>query len=261
MLFMIKKHTTITNNGQLNWYTSSLFSVSHGLFTRSGGISTPPYNSLNLSFGVGDEKENVSQNRERIKRLLGIESLVSGKQVHGDRIYTASKIQADHEEEGCDALITRQTGVGLMIQQADCQAVLLHDPVQQVVAAIHNGWRGSAANIIARTVNQLVLDYSVRPRNLLAVISPSLGPCCAEFVNHEQELPLSMHSFQIRADYFDFWAISVQQLEECGILQRNIESSAICTACNSDFFSYRRAKRYGNGITGRNGSIIALPQG
>jgi len=250
--------TKVSEKG-FHWYSSDTFTSYHGMFTRQGGTSNAPYNSLNLSFGVGDKRAAVLKNRDQCKQLLGIEFLVSSKQVHGDNVAKIQQINSDLELSGYDALITRQPGIGLLIQQADCQAVLLHDPEKQAIAAIHNGWRGSVTNIIAKTIASLQQHFQSRPEDLRAVISPSLGPCCGEFINYQQELPPAFLKFQTTAQHFDFWAISRWQLEQTGIKADNIITAGICTACNKDFFSYRRAMKNGNGVTGRNGSVIALP--
>ena len=242
----------------VQWYSTDLLSIPHAMFCRSGGVSGHPYASLNLSFGVGDDTDSVKGNRQRLKQWLGIQYFVSAVQVHGDQVAIAEDIKQDTEFRETDSLITREPGVGLLIQQADCQAVLLHDPVQKVIAAVHNGWRGSTLNIIAKTVTAMHDYYGVNPDTLKAVISPSLGPCCAEFINFQQELPKSFHTRQVTPCHFDFWAISRDQLMEAGLKDTNIETAGICTVCNKDFFSYRRAVRQGNGVTGRNGSVIAL---
>ena len=137
--------------------------------------------------------------------------------------------------------------------------MLLHDPVQQVVAAIHCGWRGSVQGIIGKTITCMQQEYGVFPKSIRAVISPSLGPCCAEFINYRQELPPWMHDYQPSPNHFDFWAISRRQLVEAGIDAQHIDTAGICTKCNESFFSYRRAVQNSGGITGRNGSIIGLP--
>lgn len=242
----------------MSWYSSDLLSIPHGMLCKSGGVSSNSFASLNLSFGVGDDWDNVKINRQRLKQCMGIHSLVSVVQVHGDQVVIAEDIKQDTLFEEADSLITNEPGVGLLIQQADCQAVLLHDPAKGVIGAVHNGWRGSTLNIIVKTVVAMHDYYGVTPDNLKAVISPSLGPCCAEFINFQQELPKSFHSRQVSPCHFDFWAISRDQLTEAGLKDTNIETAEICTVCNRDFFSYRRAVRYGNGVTGRNGSVIAL---
>ncbi|MGX9728353.1 MAG: peptidoglycan editing factor PgeF [Candidatus Electronema sp. VV] len=238
-----------------------LADLPHGMFTRNGGVSGPPFASLNLSYGVGDSPENVAANRQRLKQQLGIKLLASAVQVHGDRVLAVEDVRQDVEYKGADALVTSQRGVGLLIQQADCQAVLLHDPVREVIGAAHNGWKGSVLNIIAATVRLMRERYGCNPAELRAVISPSLGPCCAEFVNWRTELPASMHRHQIRENYFDFSAISREQLIEAGVQAAHIETAGICTVCNQNFFSYRRAVREQGraGRTGRCGSVIALP--
>jgi polyphenol oxidase len=230
-----------------------------GTFDRHHGASAAPFTSLNCSFGVGDQVEKVLTNRNKIKHLLRIERMVSARQVHGDQIFLIQeRPDNDLEIDGVDALMTDRRGVGLMVQHADCQAILLHDPVQSAIAAIHCGWRGSVVGIIGKTVRRMNTCYQSRPENILASVSPSLGPCCAEFINHHHELPASFQNFQPRRNYFDFWQISKFQLIDSGLQPEKIKIAAICTCCSPDFFSYRRANRKTEGITGRNCTIIAL---
>ncbi len=239
--------------------SSPVLTVPHAMLNRHGGVSKKPYDSLNIGLYVGDRNEDVARNRRSVKHLLGLTHLVSARQVHGTGIKVVEDVSADVEIDNCDALVTSQPGVGLLIQQADCQAVLLHDPIRHVVAAIHCGWRGSVANIIARTITSMQLHFGVEPPNLRGVISPSLGPCCAEFVNFRSELPPGLHRYQWKRNYFDFWKISRDQLQQAGVPDRQIDITGICTCCSLDFFSYRRAVKEGNGVTGRNGSVIGLP--
>jgi len=228
--------------------------VSGGFFNRHGGVSLPPFDSLNVSYGVGDQPWRVTENRARLKRHLGLDRLLSATQVHGSTIFSLSQpLAADQELTDVDALITNQPGVGLIIQQADCQAVVLYDPKNQVVANVHSGWRGSVANIIAQTVAQMTRDFGSNPAGLLAAISPSLGPCCAQFLHFRSEFPTAFHPFQTAPALFDFWAISRRQLEETGVPAAQIHSAALCTRCHADYFSYRR-----EGQTGRSATVIAL---
>jgi len=228
--------------------------LSHGIFNRHGGVSPAPYDSLNVSHGVDDDPQRVKKNRERIKQSLGVDVLVSGRQVHGSQVQViAEKPVADVEIAGCDAFISNVAGVGLLIQQADCQAVMLFDPHRRVAANIHCGWRGSVSNIIATTIRVMAEEFATEPAHLLAAISPSLGPCCAEFVNFQQELPDHFHPFQVKPSYFDFRAISRRQLEETGVKPANISATTICTVCDPNWFSYRREKK-----TGRFCSVIGV---
>lgn len=241
-------------------YTSNILPVPHGLFCCAGGVSKAPFASLNLSYSTGDLPENVAINRARAINVLSLKGLISVKQVHGDRILFAEEDHIDREPEGYDAIISNLPDTGILIQQADCQAILLWSPKPQAISAVHCGWRGSVQEIIGKTIHLMQQHYGVEPRSLRAVISPSLGPCCAEFVNYRTELPAWMHTYQVRPDYFDFWAISRHQLHEAGVLEEHIDIAGICTRCNERFFSYRRSVHTADGITGRNGSIIGLPR-
>lgn len=240
-------------------YISNLLTVPHGMFTSAGGSSSGLFASLNLSFHVGDDDKRIQTNRTLVLEALGLKRLCSAHQVHGDQILVVEAGQSADEAHGYDALITTLPGTGLLIQQADCQAVLLSAPDEGIIAAIHCGWRGSVLNIIGKTIQRLQQQFGVAPVKLQAVISPSLGPCCAEFVHYRNELPEWMHTYQVRPNYFDFWAISRRQLEESGVLPDRIEVTSLCTRCDHQFFSYRRASALQGGITGRNGSIIGLP--
>lgn len=244
----------------------------HGIFTRHSGVSLAPHDALNVSFGVNDDAEHVQKNRAIIQNSLSVETFISARQVHGTEILVLDKDSSKSHEiiatakktvlsskrthelhDGYDAFISNIPGVALMVQQADCQAVLLFDSRKKVVANIHCGWRGNVNNIIGKTVATMINRFKVKPKNLLAGISPSLGPCCAEFINYKTELPPSFWHYQVKPNHFDFWGISKDQLQDAGIQAGNIEISSICTACNNDWFSYRRDKE-----TGRFGSVIGL---
>lgn len=231
----------------------------YGLFDRHGGVSQGEYASLNVGFSVGDDADSVQANRRLVKERMGVKALLSARQVHGDEVYLlANPAEDDLEVDGFDALITRQKNIGLVVQHADCQAVLLYDPVREAIGAIHSGWRGSVANLTAKTVVAMNRELGTEPAHLQAVISPSLGPCCAEFVNYVQELPTEFRQFMDERNHFDFWRISKKQLLDCGLDEEAITLPTTCTSCSPDYFSYRRACRESAGLTGRNCSVIAL---
>ena len=188
-----------------------------------------------------------------MKERLGIDILISAVQVHGDKVLSIKETpRQDREIAGYDAIVTDRP-IGIMIQQADCQAVPLFDRTRKVIGLAHSGWRGSVADIIGKTVKVMHTEFGSDPRNIIAAISPALGPCCAEFVNYRQELPAWMHEYESRENHFDFRRISRFQLLQAGIPAENIEISSICTRCNQDYFSYRREK-----VTGRFATVIAL---
>jgi YfiH family protein len=246
--------------GGLPCYRSPLLAafpeVVHGFYGRQGGMSPEPFDNLNLSFAVGDQRALVVHNRDLVQQALGLTTLVSANQVHGCResLVTGAKAAAAEEIPEADILITSQPGLGLLIKQADCQAVMLYDPVHRVAANVHCGWRGQVRNVIGEAVARLQETFGSRPEDLVAAISPSLGPCCAEFRNFRQEFPPGLWSYQVRPTYFDLWALSRDQLTAAGLKPQQIDIAGICTRCRGDlFFSYRREHR-----TGRQGSVIGL---
>ena len=238
---------------------SDYSTMKHCFFNNKEGVSSGVYASLNVGDSLGDDPVHVEENRRRVKRRMGVGVLVSSRQIHSDRVYIVDrKPEEDLEVHGYDALVTDYPGVALMVQLADCQGILLHDPEKSVVAAIHSGWRGSVIDVIGTTVLTMKEAFNSVPEEIHAYISPSLGPCCAEFINYKEELPEKFHAFQVRNLYFNFWDISRVQLMESGLVGKNIEAVEICTSCNDDYFSYRRACREGSGTTGRQCAVIML---
>lgn len=234
--------------------------IRHAIFTRNDGYSRKPYNSLNTSFGVGDDPENVRCNRLAIQDRLDADMLVFARQVHGAdiRVVTAKDAFRSFTEPGrppeVDALVTNVRNHFLVVQVADCQPVFLYDTVRQVTANIHSGWRGSISNIIGRTIRTMQKEFGTAPGDILAGIGPSLGPCCAEFIHYRREIPRNLWPYKNSDHHFDFWAISRDQLAAAGVPQQSIISSDMCTRCNTDlFFSYRGEK-----ITGRFAAVIGL---
>jgi len=219
-------------------------------FSRSGGVSAQPYNTLNLSYNSLDLKESVDQNHYRIAQLFK-GSLVTPNQVHGNKVLA---IKNPNTALDCDGLITNEPGIALGIYHADCQAALFFDPKNQAIAAVHAGWRGLVAHIYQNTVSLLKETYGTNPVDLLVGISPSLGPCHAEFTDFESFFPRKFTDYQVEKNHFDLWQISHDQLTAMGIKAQNIDISHICTYCNRDeWFSYRRDK-----VTGRHLSFIQL---
>jgi YfiH family protein len=228
--------------------------IVHGVFTRDGaGRNALHFSTTDMDSGNGYSP--AADNRRLITRKMGPAPLVFLNQVHGDTIKVLKKeghdlsnlFEVEKQAYRADAAITDMKGVFLVIQAADCQSVMLYDPYKKVIANIHSGWRGSVLNIIGKCVDKMVLEFSCRPENLLAGISPSLGPCCSEFVHYKEELPEHLWKYKHRdKDFFDFWAMSRDQLMEKGIKKENIRNMKICTKCRTDlFYSYRGEKTSG----------------
>lgn len=226
--------------------------VRHGVTTKAGGVSQGQYASLNLGLGCGDDPASVAGNLEILRQALGLERLVYCRQVHGTEIIAVDGCESGLVGEA-DGLATDQPGVGLLIKQADCQAIVLAAPERGVVANLHAGWRGNVAGMAKKGVEFLGRRYGVRPAEIWAAVSPSLGPCCAEFTNHANELGPDFLAYRIWGDNFDLWQATMDQLTAAGVPGEQIEVGAKCTRCGGQFFSYRR-----EGVTGRFGTVVGL---
>jgi len=248
---------------RVSWFQFPTFlefpDIQHGIFTRNHGYSLGSFRSLNVSFGVGDREKHVEKNRQLISQCMDGGELVFINQIHGATVLVLkngnkSRFETPPASFTADAIVTNIPNHLLVIQVADCQSVLMLDPVQHVVANVHCGWRGSINGILGETVEVMKSNFGCQGADIKAGIGPSLGPCCAEFVNFNREIPSKFWKYKDRADRFDFWAISRDQLNSAGILSENIFSSNMCTRCRTDhFFSFR-----GEGRTGRFAVAIGL---
>ena len=233
--------------------------LAHQVFSRKGGLSRAPFDELNVAFSVGDRPEDVRENRRLVAKTGDYQYTVYANQVHGTGILIHAGPGTAATEVGQprsgDALITDIPGLALAIQVADCQAILLYDPVRRVVANVHSGWRGSIHDIAGKTVTAMKSHFGCRGRDLVAAIAPSLGPCCAEFINYRTEIPEKFWNYKEHANHFDFWKISCDQLAAAGLKRGNIYTGGMCTRCCADhFYSYRGEARH----TGRFAVVIGL---
>jgi len=230
--------------------------LAHFVFTRHGGVSDSSFRSLNVSVSTGDSPRNVETNLSLIREITGARILRFMNQAHGKSIVIL-RHGALHGGTGpftADAMLTDTPGVGLLVKQADCQAVILYDPVSKAVANVHCGWRGNAQGILGHVIAAMKAEFGCDPSRIRAAIGPSLGPCCAEFVRYREIFPENFRPFMIRDNYFDLWAVSRSQLVESGIEAEHIESADWCTRCRTDlFYSYR-----GEGQTGRFATVAML---
>jgi hypothetical protein len=237
-------------------HLSACKEIGHAVFLRKRGCSDAPFDRLNVSLAVGDEAQRVRRNRRLVAEALEAPELVFVRQVHGVGVRVVDGRPAGNGGTlpEADVLITDRPGKFLVVQVADCQAILMFDPVRRVVANVHCGWRGSVANVAGRAVAALREGFGCHPKDLIVGIGPSLGPCCAEFVHYRQEIPPGLWSYRRDTVYFDFWAMTRDQLSAAGVREDRIETSRLCTRCNRDrFFSYRGEKR-----TGRFPAVIGL---
>lgn len=185
-----------------------------------------------------------------VKDLLEIPGAIMAEQVHADDIVEIN--ERPLAELRCDAFMTQKKGLPLMVKVADCQGLLIYDPENDAIASVHSGWRGSVLNIIGKTIQKMKQKYDSDPSALLVAISPSLGPCCAEFTDPRNELPAFMHRFIKANNHVDFWSLSLEQLKLEGVLPKHIELAGRCTKCQPGYYSYR------NGDSQRLGVFVKL---
>ncbi|MCJ7751477.1 MAG: peptidoglycan editing factor PgeF, partial [Armatimonadetes bacterium] len=187
------------------------------------------------------------------------ESLTFGQQVHGDSVHVLEASEAGREsfEEGLpstDGVIVREAGIAIGVFVADCVPLLIYDPGKHAAAAVHAGWRGTAAGIAGKAVGTMAEACGARPDSPVAAIGPAIGPCCYQ-VSEEVARAVGVAERRERKWYADLAEANRRQLLAAGVREENIELSAICTACHADeFFSERRLGR----PTGRFAAFIRV---
>ena len=223
--------------------------------TRIGGISKGNFSTLNLGFSSGDDEELVTKNRNLFFQQLQISEseIASSFQTHGDQIFITSE---SCRENGYDAIVTNQSNLFTCVTVADCVPVLVADPVNKVVAAIHAGWRGTALGIVEKTIRQMEAKFGSETKNCLAYIGTCISQDSFEVGKEVAEkfeedcVKRGLENF-----FVDLKKANRRQLERTGFLLKNIEVSPFCTALHNErYFSYRKEK----GLTGRMLALIGF---
>lgn len=248
--------------------------VRHGFSTRKGGVSSPPFHSLNLGLSVGDDPAAVKENRRRYFGALGLHPahVVRVRQVHGSDVLVVDEALAGREgfprllldeEYRYDALLTNLPGLGLCISTADCLPIFLMDPRRRVIGAVHAGWRSSVRGITEQAVRKMTDTYDTDPADCYAAIGPGVRGCCYE-VDAPVITPLkaafAAWETCVRPVKEDRWmldlaAFNVSILRQVGLRSDRIFDTRLCTACRTDLFYSHRAEKP---TTGRMMSLIAL---
>ncbi|WP_237153719.1 peptidoglycan editing factor PgeF [Oryzibacter oryziterrae] len=245
---------------------SALAGISHGWFTRKGGVSSGLYDSLNTGYGSSDDRANVGENRGRIADALGVsrDRLVSCYQVHSPDVVVATTPWAWQDNPKADALVTREPGLALGTSHADCGPVLFADAEARVIGAAHAGWKGAFTGVLEATVDAMI-GLGARREAIVATLGPTIsgeayevGP---EFVERFKEAGETVARWFKPSDkpghaMFDLPAYIVHRLTRAGV---QASSLGLCTyADESRFFSYRRTTHRAEADYGRHLSAIAL---
>ncbi|CAN5335089.1 peptidoglycan editing factor PgeF [soil metagenome] len=243
-----------------------LIAVSHGFFTRAGGVSTGLYEGLNTGIGSNDDQAAVAENRRRIAAVLGgrPDDLAAPYQIHSAITHVAEGPWRGQRPEG-DAVVSVKPGVICAILTADCAPVLLADPQAGVVCAVHAGWKGALGGVVASAVAAMQA-LGAQPARTVAVIGPCIGQSSYEvgtdfenrFVVTE---PNSARFFIAGAAtdkrMFDLPGFVLWRLEEAGVAEAVWTGHDTC-ADEHLFFSNRRAFQRGEPDFGRLMSAISL---
>ena len=253
------------SNG-LVWLTSSLLAeVPHGFSTRRGGVSAPPWDTLNLRPSCGDAPEHLEENYRRFCGAVGtdVERVVLARQVHETTVRPCTAADTGkglwrERDYTADGLVTGEPELPLTVFSADCGVILLYDPVRRAIGAVHAGWRGTAAGIAAKAVAAMTDAFGCRPEDIRAAIGPCIGKCCFET---DADVPAAMVSalgekaqpaIEARGEKFhvDLKAINALWLREAGVAA--IDISPDCTACDpARYWSHRR-------VGDRRGSLAGI---
>jgi YfiH family protein len=253
--------------GAVPYYTFSALArypeMIHAVFTRLGGVSRSPCQSLNVGHSVGDDPHDVEENHRLVHDALGVRGadVVTARQVHGNHVACVTAADRGRAIPDTDALLSGDPGVTLLLRFADCLPIFLYDPQRGVIALGHAGWRGTAAMISYRMVSTMIDSYGSDPANMIAALGPAIGPCC--YVVGEEvigaitpALPDWKSAVRPCGDghfSLDLWEANRQQLTDCGIPA--VETGRLCTACHADEFFSHRAER---GNTGRFAALLGI---
>lgn len=221
----------------------------HFSTTRSGGHSQGILKSFNLGYTVGDHPQNVTKNIELLQNSVGVNQskIVFPKQTHSKNIGIVENDQ--NIFPNTDGLITNIPGICIAIRTADCVPVLLFDPVQKVVAAIHSGWKGTIQKISQKTIELMQEEFGTNPQNIVAGIGPSVGPEVYEVGpevadQYKEQFPKNNLLVSIpdsAKSLLNLWEANKQILIESGLSEENIEIAEMCTYSNPElFYSARR---------------------
>ena len=262
-----KTHLTLTDWNEL------INGLTVGFSTKSGGVSTGNFTSLNLGLHVQDQPEDVKKNRGVLAQALSfpLRNWIFAEQVHSNKIMKVNKSSCgkgiDIYEDGisaCDGVYTSEKGVMLSLCFADCVPLFFISPKHSLIGLAHAGWKGTVKDIAGAMVKVWQQAEGVEAKDIYVAIGPSIGGCC--YIVDDKVIssidkrvleedtqpfkPLSNGTYQL-----DLKLLNVQYLRNAGIGNENILVSDLCTSCEKElFFSHRRDK----GRTGRMLSFIGI---
>lgn len=228
---------------------SSLLSDYDCFFTTRDFVLTPA--------ALTDLEEKSKHNREFLKEKLNCKEITTAIQTHSSNIQIVQN--NEYLYENTDALIANSANTLLLMNFADCVPIILYSKKDNVGSIVHAGWRGTAAEIVKKTVLKLQSELNILPENITALIGPSIGKCC--FETHEDvfhqlvkdENQTDLYEKKDNKYFINLKQLNNRQLIDLGV--KDIDTCSYCTCCMSDiFFSYRKE----NGLTARHSAIVKI---
>lgn len=233
--------------------------INHMITLRHGGVSSGVYKSLNIRTVGKDNIKNVYQNLEIMCNNMKIKSgdIYKAKQDHTDNILILENdnkkeyVFSELSKKCYDGYITDKNGINTLVTTADCNPIIIYDPVNNVFANVHSGWKGTLKKISRKAAIIMHDRFGSKFHNMIVCIGPSIRKCC--FTSMEDEFKEKFISvFKDEKKYitrdeegryhFDLIYVIVNDFIELGIKKENIKVANICTCCNEkDFYSFRKA--------------------
>lgn len=267
-----KEGVTYITFPKLEQYNNDML---HGFSTRLGGVSKEHLGSMNLSFTRGDEKEAVLENHRRFAKALGYDEnkLVFSNQVHLTNFYKVTKkdcgkgITKESDILEIDGLVTNEPGVPLITFYADCVPLFFYDPIKQVIAMAHSGWKGTVERIGAKMVSYMESEYGSKPEDIVCAIAPSICHKCYEVSEdvalrflevfgdgYGEELLYKKENGKYQLNLHKACEIT---LLNAGITPEHLDITDICTCCNPEILFSHRAS---NGMRGNLAGVMMLKE-
>ena len=276
MLLNDSNNTRLNNSGRVPYLEFTplidIPFITHGFSTRLGGVSTGMFSSLNLGAGSSvyhDSFDNIKENFIRITESIGVEpdSLVISDQVHKTVVRLVNNndrgkgftVPRDYKE--IDGLITNTPNVTLVTKYADCVPLFFVDPVKKAIGLSHSGWKGTVGRIGQITVYEMGRAFDSNPKDIIAVIGPSICADCYEVGEEVAVKFMYVFSDNISAILLkndkgryqlNLWEANRRVLLDAGLSDEHIHISKVCTSCNHELlFSHRKTG-------GKRGSLAAF---
>jgi len=232
--------------------------VIQGFSTKFGGVSQGKFATLNFTFTRGDNPDHVMENYRRMAAVLGVDEkrMVLSYQTHTTNIRLVTEEDAgkgivkERDYKDIDGLITNVPGITLVTFFADCVPLYFLDPVHKAIGLSHSGWRGTVSRMGAVTIDKMKEAYGTRAEDLLVCIGPSI---CGDCYEVGEEVALEFKKAFAKENWnqilrekdngkflLDLWKANEILLKEAGVKPEHIQTTDICTHCNSDYlFSHR----------------------